>query len=141
MPQMVQISQEVAQEPILTNQEILFLVYGIICFGFLIKTVLDFFKLFKIIKVSNSEKKNKLVYINTNLVHTPFSFFNYIVFNEELINPVELQNIMKHEEAHSMQKHSFDTLVGTVFYYPFLVQSNRLVIPKKYRTKFRVFSG
>ena len=114
-PKIVQISNEVAQEPILTNPEILFLVYGIICFGFLIKTLFDFFKLFKIIKVSNSEKKDKLVYINTNLVHTPFSFFNYIVFNEELINPVELQNIMKHEEAHSMQKHSFDTLLAQFF--------------------------
>ena len=113
--QMVQISNEVAQEPILTNQEILFLIYGIISFGFLIKTVFDFFKLFKIIKFSNSEKKDKLVYINTNLVHTPFSFFNYIVFNEELINPVELQNIIKHEEAHSMQKHSFDTLLAQFF--------------------------
>lgn len=113
--QMIQISNDVAQEPILTNQEILFLVYGIICFGFLIKTMFDFIKLFKIIKISNSEKKDKLVYINTNLVHTPFSFFNYIVFNEELINPVELQNIMKHEEAHSIQKHSFDTLLAQFF--------------------------
>jgi beta-lactamase regulating signal transducer with metallopeptidase domain len=115
VPQMVQISNGVAQEPILTNQEILFLIYGIICFGFLIKTVFDFFKLFKIIKVSNSEKKDKLVYINSNLVKTPFSFFNYIVFNSELINPVELQNIIKHEEAHSMQKHSFDTLLAQFF--------------------------
>ncbi|WP_329806200.1 M56 family metallopeptidase [Flavobacterium facile] len=115
VPQMVQISNEIVQEPILTNQEILFLVYGIICFGFLIKTVFDFFKLFKIIKVSNSEKKDKLVYINSNLVKTPFSFFNYIVFNSELINPIELQNIIKHEEAHSMQKHSFDTLLAQFF--------------------------
>lgn len=113
--QMAPVSNEIIQEPILTNQEILFLVYGIICFGFLIKTLFDFFKLFKIIKVSNSEKRDKLVYINTNLVHTPFSFFNYIVFNEELINPVELQNIMKHEEAHSIQKHSFDTLLAQFF--------------------------
>jgi beta-lactamase regulating signal transducer with metallopeptidase domain len=113
--QMVQISNVVAQEPILTNQEILFLIYGFICFGFFIKTLFDFFKLFKIIKISNSEKRDKLVYINTNLVHTPFSFFNYIVFNEELINPVELQNIIKHEEAHSMQKHSFDTLLAQFF--------------------------
>jgi hypothetical protein len=113
--QAVSATNEVLQEPILTNQEILFLVYGIICLGFLIKTMFDFFKLFKIITVSNSEKKDKLVYINTNLVHTPFSFFNYIVFNEELINPVELQNIMKHEEAHSIQKHSFDTLLAQFF--------------------------
>lgn len=109
------ITTELIEEPILTNQEILFFVYGIICFGFLIKTMFDFFKLFKIIKVSNSEKKDKLVYINTNLVHTPFSFFNYIVYNEELINPIELQNIIKHEEAHSMQKHSFDTLLAQFF--------------------------
>jgi hypothetical protein len=108
-------TNEIVQEPILTNQEILFLVYGIICFGFLIKTLFDFFKLFKIIKVSNSEKRDKLVYINSNLVKTPFSFFNYIVFNSELINPIELQNIIKHEEAHSMQKHSFDTLLAQFF--------------------------
>lgn len=113
--QAVTATNEIVQEPILTNQEILFLVYGMICFGFLIKTLFDFFKLFKIIKVSNSEKKDKLVYINTNLVHTPFSFFNYIVYNEELINPIELQNIIKHEEAHSMQKHSFDTLLAQFF--------------------------
>jgi hypothetical protein len=113
--QAVSATNEVLQEPILTNQEILFLVYGMICFGFLIKTLFDFFKLFKIINVSNSEKRDNLVYINTNLVHTPFSFFNYIVFNEELINPIELQNIIKHEEAHSMQKHSFDTLLAQFF--------------------------
>ena len=113
--QTITATNEIVQEPILTNQEILFLVYGMICFGFLIKTVFDFFKLFKIIKVSNSEKRDKLVYINTNLVHTPFSFFNYIVFNSELINPIELQNIIKHEEAHSMQKHSFDTLLAQFF--------------------------
>lgn len=112
---MVQISKEVAQEPILTNLEILFLLYGIICFGFLLKTIFDFVKLFKIIKVSNSEKRDKLIYVNTNLVQTPFSFFNYIVFNEELINPIELQNIIKHEEAHSLQKHSFDTLLAQFF--------------------------
>ena len=113
--QAVTATNEIVQEPILTNQEILFLIYGMICFGFLIKTVFDFFKLFTIIKVSNSEKRDKLVYINTNLVKTPFSFFNYIVFNEELINPIELQNIIKHEEAHSMQKHSFDTLLAQFF--------------------------
>lgn len=114
-PQMGQLSDEVEEEPILTNQEILLLIYVIICFGFFVKTLFDFFKLFKIIKVSQSEKKNKLVYINSNLVHTPFSFFNYIVFNEELINPSELENIIKHEEAHSMQKHSFDTLLAQFF--------------------------
>ena len=43
----VKISKEVIQEPLLTNQEIVFLIYGIICFGFLIKTVFDFIKLIK----------------------------------------------------------------------------------------------
>jgi Zn-dependent protease with chaperone function len=111
----VKISKEVIQEPLLTYQEIVFLIYGIICFGFLIKTVFDFIKLFKIINVSNSEKRNKLVYVNTNLVHTPFSFFNYIIFNSDVIHPTELENIIKHEEAHSNQKHSLDTLAAQFF--------------------------
>jgi hypothetical protein len=111
----VKISKEVIQEPLLTNQEIVFLIYGIICFGFLIKTVFDFIKLFKIINISNSEKRNKLVYVNTNLVHTPFSFFNYIIFNSDVIHPTELENIIKHEEVHSNQKHSLDTLAAQFF--------------------------
>ena len=111
----VKISKEVIQEPLLTNQEIVFLIYGIICFGFLIKTVFDFIKLIKIINVSNSEKRNKLVYVNTNLVHTPFSFFNYIIFNSAVIHPTELENIIKHEEVHSNQKHSLDTLAAKFF--------------------------
>jgi hypothetical protein len=111
----VKISKEVIQEPLLTNQEIVFLIYGIICFGFLIKTIFDFIKLIKIINVSNSEKRNKLVYVNTNLVHTPFSFFNYIIFNSDVIHPKELENIIKHEEAHSNQKHSLDTLAAQFF--------------------------
>jgi Zn-dependent protease with chaperone function len=113
--QILPISKEVMQEPLLTNQEIVFLIYGIICFGFLIKTVFDFIKLFKIINISNSEKRNKLVYVNTNLVHTPFSFFNYIIFNSDVIHPTELEKIIKHEEAHSNQKHSLDTLVAQFF--------------------------
>lgn len=113
--QILPISKEVIQEPLLTNQEIVFLIYGIICFGFLIKTVFDFIKLIKIINVSNSEKRNKLVYVNTNLVHTPFSFFNYIIFNSDVIPPTELENIIKHEEVHSNQKHSLDTLVAQFF--------------------------
>jgi len=111
----VKISKEVIQEPLLTNQEIVFLIYGIICFGFLIKTVFDFIKLIKIINVSNSEKRNKLVYVNTNLVQTPFSFFNYIIFNSDVIHPTELENIIKHEEVHSNQKHSLDTLAAKFF--------------------------
>jgi beta-lactamase regulating signal transducer with metallopeptidase domain len=111
----IQIANNTAQEPLLTNQETGFLIYGIICLGFLIKTLFDFIKLFKIIGVSKLDKKNKLVYVNTNLVHTPFSFFDYIIFNSDFINPIELENIIKHEEAHSIQKHSFDTLVAQFF--------------------------
>ena len=109
--QLDKISNEVVpQEPILTNQEILLLVYGIICLGFLFKTLFDFFKLFRIIKVSKFEKKDKLVYINYEISADSFSFFNYIVFNSGTHQSKnELQNIMKHEEAHSVQKHSFDT--------------------------------
>jgi Zn-dependent protease with chaperone function len=103
----VKISKEVIQEPLLTNQEIVFLIYGIICFGFLIKTVFDFIKLFKIINISNSEKRNKLVYVNTNLVHTPFSFFNYIIFNSDVIHPTELENIIKHEEVDTLAAQFF----------------------------------
>ncbi len=113
--EVVKISNEVVQEPLLTNQEIVLLIYGIICLGFLIKTLIDFIKLFKIIKTSKSEKKNKLVYVDTKLVHTPFSFFNYIIFNSAFINPNELENIIKHEEVHSQQKHSLDTLIAQFF--------------------------
>ncbi|HCQ13029.1 MAG TPA: peptidase M56, partial [Flavobacterium sp.] len=51
--------------------------------------------------------------MNENL--SPFSFFNYIVYNSSLYSESELQSILLHEKIHSAQKHSFDVLVTNLF--------------------------
>lgn len=42
---------------------------------------------------------------------TPFSFFNYIVYNPDVQHPSELEMILSHESVHSRQLHSLDVLL------------------------------
>ncbi len=50
--------------------------------------------------------------IDTKKVESPFSFFNYIVYNSAILLPHELENILCHEKVHSRQKHSADMILG-----------------------------
>jgi hypothetical protein len=54
-------------------------------------------------------------------VHLPFSFFNWIFINPQIIDLSDYQHIMKHEQAHARQQHSLDvlfvSLVGIVFWW------------------------
>ncbi len=60
----------------------------------------------------NKTKRGDLVYIETSKKITPFSFFHYIVYNPSLYNDTELEAILAHERAHSLQKHSLDILIS-----------------------------
>jgi hypothetical protein len=52
------------------------------------------------------------VYVETDKDIAPFSFFRYIFYNPDKFNPLELEAILKHEHAHSTQKHSIDLLIA-----------------------------
>src|SRR5690554_3736776 len=75
---------------------------------FLIKFVLSSLTLYKILHQSPIQKQDGFRFINSKSAKTPFSFFNYIVFNGSAFSDEELQNIIAHEKVHSRQKHSLD---------------------------------
>ncbi|AXG72239.1 TonB-dependent receptor SusC [Kordia sp. SMS9] len=80
------------------------------------KFLLELFSLFRLLwKSSVSHRDGQFLYIETNASFSPFSFFNYIVYNPELYSETELEAILKHEQAHSRQLHSLDVFVAKLY--------------------------
>ena len=90
-------------------------VYGIIALLLLFKVLFNLISLFKILDNKQVLKQDKFQFIDVNENLSPFSFFNYIVYNSSLYSESELQSILLHEKIHSTQKHSFDVLVTNLF--------------------------
>jgi BlaR1 peptidase M56 len=90
-------------------------IYGIIALLLLFKVLFNLISLFKVLDNKQVIKEEKFQYIDVNENLSPFSFFNYIVFNSSLYSESELQSILLHEKIHSAQKHSFDVLITNLF--------------------------
>src|SRR5690606_6284036 len=82
---------------------------------FLVKFVLSSLSLYKILHKAPSQKQNGFRFIDSKSAKTPFSFFNYIVFDSSKFSEEELQNIIAHEKVHCQQKHSMDVLFSELF--------------------------
>ena len=75
-------------------------------------------------------KKGKYYMIISDKNDTPFSFFNYIVYNPIQFKKSELKQIITHEKIHVNQLHSFDTLLSHLaltlnWFNPFIWQYNK----------------
>lgn len=82
---------------------------------FLLRFILNFLSLRRVIKGQQAIKEDGFTLIDTPRIESPFSFFKYIVYNSTLLSPEELENIICHEKAHSRQYHSIDMLTGQLF--------------------------
>ncbi|MFK7750002.1 MAG: M56 family metallopeptidase [Kordia sp.] len=83
---------------------------------FFCKFLIELFSLFRLLWKSNVAKRDaEFIYIETNASFSPFSFFNYIVYNPKLYSTSELEAILKHEQAHSRQLHSVDVFVSKLY--------------------------
>lgn len=83
---------------------------------FFCKFLIELFSLFRLLWKSTVAKRDEqFIYIETNASFSPFSFFNYIVYNPELYSDSELEAILKHEQAHSRQFHSIDVFVSKLY--------------------------
>ena len=91
------------------------LVYAIGIFIFFLKFVFDFGSLVKTLKGQPVKQQAdfKLVEVTHNV--SPFSYFNYIVYNSALYTEAELNNILEHEKVHCEQNHSADVLISRLF--------------------------
>ena len=81
---------------------------GVIFFG--AKFILSLFSLAKLFISNKKEKIGDYYYIKSVNNDSPFSFFNYIVYNPNTFEQKELQQILMHEKVHAHQWHSFDVL-------------------------------
>ncbi|MCB0497629.1 MAG: M56 family metallopeptidase [Cyclobacteriaceae bacterium] len=95
--------------------QVLSLVYLTGCLVMLLLFFVKLYQLIKLIKESNPITKNRYKVILTNGKLPSFSFGNYLFLNQLNKSENELKAIIKHEEAHIEQKHSYDILIVELY--------------------------
>ncbi|WP_372937207.1 M56 family metallopeptidase [Seonamhaeicola sp.] len=78
---------------------------------FLIKFLIQLASLIHLLIKSESTKTGRYWYVKTQRKVSPFSFFNWIVYNPNLFSKTELKLILTHEKVHARQHHSIDVLL------------------------------
>lgn len=96
---------------------------GVLCF--LVRFIFQFSSLIRIIWSGKQKRIYRYTYIETKKDISPFSFFNWIVFNPDQFDETELQQILTHEKVHADQYHSIDVLLIelsciTLWFNPFI---------------------
>jgi N-acetylmuramoyl-L-alanine amidase len=87
------------------------MVYLIMSALLLVNLILSLQKIFSIIKSHTIQWVERIKFINTRASNTPFSFFNFIFWNEEISLHTETgQQIFRHELVHVKEKHTLDKL-------------------------------
>ena len=109
----VQNNQIITNSAINTNQIMAYLYLT----GVLIFTIRLLIQLGSVIWFIYSQQKikyGKYYLIKTHKNIAPFSFFNYIVYNDNNYDQTELFQILTHEKAHSNQLHSIDIILSNI---------------------------
>ncbi|MDO5971363.1 M56 family metallopeptidase [Flavivirga aquimarina] len=78
---------------------------------FFIRFMIQLVSLVAIIFKGKSKKQGGYTFVRINTNMSPFSFFNWIVYNPNSFNKTELDQIITHEKAHAQQYHSMDILL------------------------------
>ncbi|WP_299556519.1 M56 family metallopeptidase [Seonamhaeicola sp.] len=105
-------------------------VYFIGAVFFLGKFLVQLVSLALLLVQNKSTKFGRYRYVKTSNSTSPFSFFNWIVYNPALFNKTELDQILTHEKVHARQHHSIDILLtqlaGVVLWFnPFIWLYNK----------------
>lgn len=97
--------------PSISTDQWLMMAYSIISALFLFSVLLSFQKIISLLRSHKVQWIEKIKFINTKAQGTPFSFFNFIFWNEEIDLQTETgQQIFEHELVHIKERHSFDKL-------------------------------
>ena len=72
--------------------------------------LIGLFQIFRIYKNGKKEACEGFTTVYTEGVHLPFSFSNYIFINPNVLEKADIQQIIQHEKAHVMQRHSLDVV-------------------------------
>ncbi len=82
---------------------------GVVIFS--IRLCIQFFSLTSLLYRHKKYRSGKFIFVEVNDNISPFSFFNWIVFNPEQFKKEELDQIITHEKVHASQYHSIDLLL------------------------------
>ena len=96
----------------------LYVALGVYIIGsafFGIRLLADVLKIRKMLAGKCAIKSDTFKLVDSADVDSPFSFFNYIVYNSGALQPQELDSILTHEKVHSRQKHSVDMLLAQAY--------------------------
>ena len=89
-------------------------IYGLGVFFFFIRFIIQLSSLAVVIYKSKKSKEDCYIHIKSNDNITPFSFFNWIVYNPKQFNEIEIEQVITHEKAHVNQYHSIDVLLTQI---------------------------
>jgi hypothetical protein len=90
------------------------LLYGIGVLFFLTQLLIELYSLRKIIRRKDTIEADGFTFIEVDDAISPFSFFKKIVYNRNLFQPEELNNIIEHEKIHAKRLHSLDVLIARI---------------------------
>lgn len=104
---------EIIKETINWNQVLIF-IYSIGVVFLSGRFTVNLVSLYKLISSHSKENDANYQLIKTKKNTTPFSFFNYIVYNPSKFKTNELNQIIIHEKVHAQQHHSIDILISQI---------------------------
>ncbi|GEP50938.1 antirepressor [Flavobacterium noncentrifugens] len=90
-------------------------IYAVGILIFLFRFALDFGNLTKVLRHKKVLQQADFKFVDVNENVSPFSYFNYIVYNSSLYSEAELANILEHEKVHCEQNHTADVLIARLF--------------------------
>jgi len=77
-----------------------------------IRFIIQFGSLITLLIKSTKQRVASYIYVITENKISPFSFFNWIVFNPKQFTKTELEQIIAHEKIHAKQLHSIDIILA-----------------------------
>jgi BlaR1 peptidase M56 len=102
-------------QPHITWQDVAWGIYTIGALLFLARFLTDVSFIREQLRAHKATKHGRYRLIDSPQVQSPFSFFNYIVYNSSVLTANELESILEHEKVHSRQHHSIDMIIGQLF--------------------------
>ncbi len=81
---------------------------------FLLRFISQLASIMMLILKNNRIKVDNYYFVEVDSDTSPFSFFNFIIYNPSQFTQTELDQILAHEKVHVHQHHSFDTLISNI---------------------------
>jgi TonB-dependent SusC/RagA subfamily outer membrane receptor len=77
----------------------------------LIRLAVNFLSLKRIVTKGDCQREDGINFVETQNNTTPFSFFNYLIYNPETLTQSDFATIVTHEQVHIRGFHSLDILL------------------------------